>query len=152
METKQQRDSLLWHELRYGRITASIIHEASHCKTKDGSFVQRLLGASKKFDSEEMRRGRNLEKVVIKEVENQINKQLTESGFILSSDFPIFGASPDAMGDDFVVEVKCPKYEKTLAHYISNGNITAKCKAQIHLQMLATKTKKGLFCVADPEK
>lgn len=150
-ETKQQRDSLLWHELRYGRITASTLYEASHCKTKDGSFVQRLLGASKKFDSKEMRRGRDLEKVIIKEIENQINKKLKESDFILRSDFPIFGASPDAMGDDFVVEVKCPSSEKTVTQYISHGNITAKYKAQIHLQMLAAKTKKGLFCVADPD-
>lgn len=67
------------------------------------------------------------------------------------SDFPIFGASPDAMGDDFVVKVKCPNSEKALAQYISQGNITAKYKAQIHLQMLAAETKKGLFCVADPD-
>lgn len=67
-ETKLQSESLLWHELRYGRITASVIHEVTHCKTKDGSLVQKLLGASKKFDSKEMKRGRYLEKVVIKEV------------------------------------------------------------------------------------
>lgn len=150
METKQQSDSLLWHELRYGRITASVIHEAAHCNTKNGSLVQRLLGASKKFDSNEMRRGRYLEKVVIKEIEKEINKKLQECGLILISDFPIFGASPDAIGDNFVVEVKCPSSEKTFVQYISQGNITAKYKAQIHLQMLATKTKRGLFCVADP--
>lgn len=150
-ETTQQSENVLWHELRYGRITASVLHEAAHCDTANGSFVQRLLGASKKFDSKAMNRGRHLEKAVIQEIEKQINVHLAESGFILIPDFPIFGASPDAIGSNFVVEVKCPNSQKILVQYISNGNITARYKAQIHLQMFAAKVKKGLFCVADPD-
>nr|CAI5831935.1 unnamed protein product [Callosobruchus analis] len=34
--TKDQADSPLWFELRYGRITASMAHETSKCKTVDG--------------------------------------------------------------------------------------------------------------------
>lgn len=149
IEIRQQSESFLWFELRYGRITASVLHEASHCKTKDGHFVKKLLGASKKFDSVEMQRERNLENTVVKEVERIINKKLEKCGFVLIPKSPIFGASPDAMGDNFVVEVKCPSSEKALVQYISNGQITAKYKAQIHLQMIAADTKTGLFCVAD---
>ncbi|KAJ8913990.1 hypothetical protein NQ315_008982 [Exocentrus adspersus] len=64
--------------------------------------------------------------------------------------YPIFGASPDAIIDNFVVEIKCPTKEKTVTNYIKSNQIVNKYKAQIHLQMLATEKKKGLFCVADP--
>lgn len=149
--TKNQKDNLLWHELRYARITASNVHEATRCKTPEGSLTLRLLGASKKFDSVEMERGRELEKKVLLEAEKKINKKLVSCGLILIPQYPVMGASPDARGDDFVVEVKCPSKEKTVQNYILNGKITAKYHAQIQLQMFASGTKKGLFCVADPK-
>lgn len=31
--TRSQSDILTWHELRYGRVTASRIYEAAHCRT-----------------------------------------------------------------------------------------------------------------------
>lgn len=43
--TRSQSDSLTWHELRYGRVTASRIYEAAHCKTLNGTFVQQIIGA-----------------------------------------------------------------------------------------------------------
>ncbi|VEN58298.1 unnamed protein product [Callosobruchus maculatus] len=43
--TKDQSDSPLWFELRYRRITASIAHEASKCKTFDGVLMEKILGS-----------------------------------------------------------------------------------------------------------
>lgn len=45
--TKDQSKSTYWYELRYGRVTASKIHEVCHCKTPDGSLVAAILGSSK---------------------------------------------------------------------------------------------------------
>lgn len=146
IETREQNNNLLWHELRFGRITASILHEAAHCQTNDGSFIQKLLGAAKKFDSVQMKRGRRLESNVLSEVEKKLKRKFFKYGFILVPDFPIFGASPNAVRDDFVMEVKYPNSTKTFAHYIKDGHITDKYKAQIHLQMFLTNKKKGLFC------
>jgi len=95
-----------YYNMNFGRITASTIHEAAHCQTKDGC-LKKLLGASKKFDTKEMKRSRSLEKDVrsrkIKEIETKINKKLMKCSFIIP-DFPIFGV--DAIEDEFVLEVK----------------------------------------------
>lgn len=117
-QTREQSDNLLWHELRYGRITASILHEVAHCKTSNGNLILRMLGASKKFDSFAMNRGRQLEQSVVAVVEKQLNKKLNKSGLILIPKFPLFGASPDAIGEDFVVEIKCPSTEKSISYFI----------------------------------
>lgn len=54
--TKEQSKSAMWHELRYGRITASKIYEASRCST-DGSLVESIFGASKFIPTAAMQRG-----------------------------------------------------------------------------------------------
>ena len=65
--------------------------------------------------------------------------------------FPMLGASPDAIGNDFIIEIKCPSKKQRVANYFPNGKISRKCKAQMQLQMLATKTKKASLCVATPD-
>ncbi|XP_008213224.1 uncharacterized protein LOC103317369 [Nasonia vitripennis] len=52
MRTRDQSDNVLWYKLRYGRITASKLYEAAHCKTGDGSFVRTVIGAAKVFDTQ----------------------------------------------------------------------------------------------------
>ncbi|KAL7293484.1 hypothetical protein TKK_0012931 [Trichogramma kaykai] len=148
---KAELENLLWFELRYGRITASKLYEASKCSTGDGSLLNQIIGASKKFDSKFMERGRNLESDVMKTVESEIGKKIEKSGFIIIPEYPMIGASPDGIGDDFVVEVKCPSKEALIKNYIKNNKVTEKYKSQIILQMLAAEKKKGLFVVADPE-
>lgn len=70
---------------------------------------------------------------------------------MLSEKYPIFGASPDGIGADFVVEIKCPSSGKTFKNYIfDENNISPKCRAQINLQMFLLEKSYGLFCVADP--
>ncbi|KYN19357.1 hypothetical protein ALC57_08330, partial [Trachymyrmex cornetzi] len=116
--TRSQSDTCTWHELRYGRITASRIrvHEAVHCKTLDGSLVQQII----------------------------------DNGLFLLPQFPVLGASPNALGDDVIVEIKCPLTLKTFEQFLPSGKINKKCKAQINMQMFACGKKRGLFCVADP--
>lgn len=148
---KGQKDDILWQELRFGRITASNVYEASRCQTANGSLLNRVIGAVKVFDNVHMKRGRELEELVIAEIVKKLKVTIEKSGLILIPSLPILGASPDGMGDYFVVEIKCPHSDKTLKNYISDGKISNKCKGQINLQMLAAKKKKALFCVADPQ-
>ena len=65
--------------------------------------------------------------------------------------FPVLGASPDALGEDYIVEIKCPSRSKTFDQFLSQGKINKKCKAQMNMQMFATGKRRGLFCVADPK-
>ncbi|KAG8177538.1 hypothetical protein JTE90_023443 [Oedothorax gibbosus] len=55
-----QADTPLWHELRYGRITASKLHAAAHCHTLDSSLVEQILGTRVK-ETEAMKRGTHLD-------------------------------------------------------------------------------------------
>ena len=69
--TRSQSDDPFWYECRYGRITASLIHEAAHCQTSDGSLVKKIIGAAKIFQSKAMKRGKDLEKNVLLEVQKR---------------------------------------------------------------------------------
>ncbi|GBL87998.1 hypothetical protein AVEN_133670-1 [Araneus ventricosus] len=106
-ETMDQADSSLWHELRYGRITASKVHVAIQCNTLESCLAESILGAKFKV-TKAMKRDQLLEGKVIKKLQNKINKSLKPCGFLLSAQNPFFGASPDAISDYFIVEVKCP--------------------------------------------
>lgn len=61
------------------------------------------------------------------------------------------GASPDGIGDDFMVEIKCPIKEKTIKSYVQDGIIKNKVRAQMQAQMMAAKKRRGVLCVADPK-
>ncbi|XP_054723041.1 uncharacterized protein LOC129232983, partial [Uloborus diversus] len=116
--SRYQAKSSKWHELRYGRITASKIHEASRCKTFDGSLVEALLGAKFKLNAA-IKRGTLLEKDVLNELKKR-HRSIKPSGFLMNADYPFVGASPDGVTKDFVVEIKCPSTEQTMGTYFKN--------------------------------
>ncbi|XP_035435718.1 uncharacterized protein LOC118266384 [Spodoptera frugiperda] len=148
--TKDQNDCPLWHELRYGRITASKAYEAAHCKVLDGSLTENILGATKLKDTEAMKRGRFLESQVLKEVEKIKQIKINKCGLKLNAAHPIMGASPDGESTVYSIEIKCPASEKALNRYIdSNSEVAPKYMAQLQLQMHFGNKSKGLFCVAD---
>ncbi|GBN45098.1 hypothetical protein AVEN_98146-1, partial [Araneus ventricosus] len=149
-ETMDQADSPLWHELRYGRITASKVHAAIQCNTLEGCLAESILGAKFKV-TKAMKRGQLLEGKVIKKLQNKINKSLKPCGFLLSAQNPFFGASPDAISGDFIVEVKCPMSESTMTKYFKDDVPADKHLAQMQLQMHFAQKSKGLFCVAHPD-
>lgn len=58
--TKEQADCPLWHELRYGRITASKIFEIAHCKTENGSLVEHIMGGYSFKETIAIKRGKRI--------------------------------------------------------------------------------------------
>ncbi|KAF2878922.1 hypothetical protein ILUMI_27246 [Ignelater luminosus] len=68
---RSQSESKLWYELRDCRITASKFYEIAHCKTKNGTLVEQIIGAFKSINNEAMERGRILEKEVVQELEKK---------------------------------------------------------------------------------
>lgn len=147
-ETLAQSESNLWHQLRFGRVTASKAHEASRCNTLDGSLVETILGANKLKDTAAIERGRKLEKYVRAEIEKKKNLKIKLCGFTTSAENPIMGASPDGITEEHVIEIKCPSSEKATKNYMKDGKLSEKCNAQMQMQMYFLKKKKGLFCVA----
>ncbi|XP_063390036.1 uncharacterized protein LOC134675637 [Cydia fagiglandana] len=149
INTKKQAESKLWHSIRQGRITASKIYDACRCRTTDGSLVEQILGGYKMYDTKAMKRGKQLEKPVVREIEKKLGVKIEECGFYLINLF--CGASPDGIANNFIIEIKCPTTVETSKNYIDNNKIKDKFLAQCQLQMLATGKKKCAFCIADPD-
>jgi len=148
--TRNQSKDSLWYELKFGRVTASRFYEVCHCKTAEGSLMEKIMGASALLLTDPVIRGQNLEALVIKQVEAIRNIKIKKAGLFLRKDIPIFGASPDGITDTHCVEVKCPSKEKTRELYEKDGIIKKKFLAQLQLQMYITNRAKGLFCIASP--
>lgn len=66
-KTRQQSQSSIWYELKYGRITASRAYEFSRCSTSDGTLIALIMGG-RIPDTHAMKRGRMLEDEVRKRV------------------------------------------------------------------------------------
>lgn len=100
-QTLKQSESHLWFELRYGRITASIIYEASQCISQMGPLVEKIL-RNKNIDSLAMNRGRRLGSSVLFKVSQMLrNKygetEIKKSSLLLTKKYPLLGASPDGV-------------------------------------------------------
>lgn len=109
--TRDQCQTSLWYELRYGRITASRAYEVSRCKTVDGSLVASIMGG-KTVDTPAMKRGRILEEEVRETVSKLLKKKIKKSGLIVAKNYPMLAGSPDGIFDDHIVEIKCPNSKK----------------------------------------
>lgn len=112
----------MWHELWYGRITASKAYDFAHCNTLDGTLTKTILGARKLRDTEAMKRGRLLESQVLKEVEKIRKIKISKCGLNIISTNPIIGASPDGENSVYSIEIKYPTSEKAMGRYVSSGN------------------------------
>lgn len=149
--TRGQNTSYLWHELRYGRITASKCYEVSRCKTTDGNLVAVILGA-KTPETSAIIRGRKLEDQVRKVVEKKLGIKIQMCGLYISETFPMIAASPDGRNENTTFEIKCPVSAKTSENYIDKeGRIKEKYFAQVQIQMYCAHATESYFCVANSD-
>ncbi|CAG9785152.1 unnamed protein product [Diatraea saccharalis] len=105
-ETRDQHKSSLWHELRYGRITASRAYEFSRCKTSDGTLIAVILGG-KIPDTTAMKRGRILEDDVRNTVSAKLGKKNKKCGLMIAKNYPMLIGSPDGICENSIIEIKC---------------------------------------------
>jgi hypothetical protein len=146
--TVEQADTDAWHNLRVGRLTASRLYESTRCTMLNGSLVDRIMNIKKGGFSWAMKRGTILEDDVFETVKKEF-PSLKKAGLILNHEYPFFGASPDGLSDDFVLEIKCPYTPTTFATYIDVKKLSKKYLAQIQLQMHLAQRSKALLAVAD---
>lgn len=147
-QTRQQHQTSLWYELRYGRITAARAYEVSRCKTNDGSLISLIMGA-KIPNTAAMKRGKILENEVREIVALKLGIKIRKCGLLISKNYPIIAGSPDGICKDAIVEIKCPTTPKTYKTYIQDGKPTKKFYAQVQLQMYLAGLSKCHYCVAD---
>ncbi|XP_056640622.1 uncharacterized protein LOC130447685 isoform X1 [Diorhabda sublineata] len=141
----------LWYELRYGRITASIAHQAARSEILNGCLVERILGAYNQVDSVARQRGRKFKALVFAELGRQTKIKFEKCGLLLDKDLPIFAASSDGLSDEYTLEIKCPANEKTFATYFTDGRPGNQYRAQLQMQMHFAKKNKAVFCIAYPD-
>ncbi|KAL0861405.1 hypothetical protein ABMA27_008949 [Loxostege sticticalis] len=146
-KTRQQSQSSVWYELRYGRITASRAYEFSRCSTSDGTLIALIMGG-RIPDTHAMKRGRMLEDKVRETVSTKLGKTINKRGLFISKKYPMIAGSPDGVCEESIIEIKCPISSKTYKKYVNNGKPTKKYYAQMQLQMYLSGLHKGYFCVA----
>ncbi len=153
-----------WHSARVGCITAS--NFADCCETlKNGQYsakakqyafrlaVERISGAAldeDKFETWEMRRGRELEHDARIAHELRIGEMIEQTG-IVKTDDGLFGASVDGfIGSDGQSEYKCFVSPTSLMPILLDGDISD-CEYQIQGQLWVTGRKWcdfALYCPA----
>ncbi|XP_055525707.1 uncharacterized protein LOC129718692 [Wyeomyia smithii] len=147
--TKHQSACSKWHLLKFGRVSASKIYEASRCKTPDRSLVCSILGQLS-ISTEAMRRGLRLEGKVVTIIKKHY-PNVRRCGFFLNPIYPTFGALPDAVNATTVFEIKSPSKKKNTAYYINDADeLTDKVKSQIQLQMIIANGGKGVLVLVLP--
>lgn len=143
-----------WHAARCGVITASNFADCCQ-KLKSGDFsakakqyafrlaVERLSGRlldEDKFETFEMRRGRELEPEARYRHEKKIGKFIQQTGIVVTDD-RLFGASVDGFIDnDGQSEYKCFISPASLMPIILDGDISD-CEYQVQGQLWVTGRK-----------
>ncbi|KAK9887496.1 hypothetical protein WA026_022850 [Henosepilachna vigintioctopunctata] len=126
-----------------GSIRLKLVHNVE-CR-KDGSLVEEVFGAVTFKQTAAIKRGKALEIYVVDEVSRVKNLKIMGSGRFLKNKWPMLGASPDAITDDFVVKMKLPYEKKTSSQYYNNEKLGKKYYAQIETQRHMTEKARAHF-------
>lgn len=152
-----------WHQSRCATITASNFSDCCEM-LKNGSYsakakqyafklaVERISGSlleEDKFETWEMRRGRELEPEARYAHELKIGEMVEQTG-IAKTDDNLFGASVDGfIGEDGCAEYKCFVSPTSLMPILLDGDISD-CQYQIQGQLWITGRKWCDFCLYCP--
>jgi len=149
-----------WHAARLGKVTASRIADVV-AKTKTGYgasraaymaqlICERLTGQrTEGFTNAAMQWGTDTEPRARAAYELHTGRAVVEVGFI-QLDVLAAGASPDGLvGDDGLVEIKCPA-TATHIDYLLSQSVPGKYGLQMQWQMFCTDRKWCDFVSFDP--
>ena len=136
-----QQTSPEWFELRKGRFTASTFKDL-FAKPATQTYrdviyqvaFERITNTTpENFVTEWMKRGSELEPIARELYELQTYNYVRNGGFFELGEW--IGASPDGLiGEDGIIEIKCPKYT-TFIDYVLNGSLPTAYKWQVHGQL-----------------
>lgn len=155
--------SVEWHQARAGCITASMFGDVCNtlkngdysAKAKQYAFrlaIERISGKlleEDKFDTYEMRRGRELEPKARLRHEQEIGEMVEQVGFIKTDD-GLFGASLDGLvGQDGSSEYKCFMAPSSLMPIVLENDISD-CIHQVQGVIWLSGRKWNDFCLYCP--
>lgn len=122
-DTRGQGSSRRWMEERRKRITAS--NFGTICKATERRNIAKLISGllnPRDLNTKATAHGKKYEKIVMKKLEEREQIEVRDCGLFVSQENPMLAASPDGLlGEDTVVEIKCPYTERR--HNISTSNM-----------------------------
>lgn len=153
-KTIDRKENDLRHDMKIGRITCSSIFQAIARHTPKENLIDIILGNVEIPISYSKQRGIDLQKKVIDAVSFELNVPLSRCGLILDPIYPWLIASPDAVGPNFVVEIKnCLSMKKFKNYYLvpNSDHLKEEFYCQMQLQMYLKKVPFGYFVIAAPD-
>lgn len=156
-ETLIQSKSPLWRILRYCRITASILSSAAvtnenRKREAIESLKNKIRGSEKLPASKAMKRGLDIEDDVRRKFSRDKRRKVEPAHFFMTPELPLFGASPDGIGTDFLLEIKSPQRNESISNYVkADGTRTRKVLLQILLQLKLSGKKKCFLLIPDQD-
>ena len=144
--TKQQSNSLLWKDMRIGRITASIVYDGLHTNIAKplASVIKTICTPAKKLNVPGIKWGNKNEPVALKAYEaimknDQEDLKIIKSGLKLSTQHDFPGASTDALAicqchGKFLIKIKCPskhRKKKNIQYCITDDNFCFNSELQL---------------------
>ena len=161
MDTLEQRTED-WFAIRLGKATASNVHKVL-AKTKTGYgadranyltqlVLERVTGTKAEgYTNAEMQWGINQEPFARAAYEAARSVLVDEVGFLQHPTIEMSGASPDGLvGNDGMVEIKCPSSKTALECWLSDDPVEAKYYAQMQWQMACANREWCDYVVFDP--
>lgn len=147
-----------WRAIKLGKVSASSI---TNCQMKDTTagfrnyrarlVAERLTGVTEEtFTSGDMQWGIDQEEFARAAYELESLNDVAEVGFVDHASIENFGCSPDGLvGDDGLVEIKCPK-TATHMDYLIAGVMPKDYVKQVQTQLSCTGRKFCDFISYDP--
>ena len=157
-----EQGSSEWLGLRIGIPTASNADMIVTSKGKpvtsqtrntfiNGLVAERLLGMTEMhYDNPAMERGRNLEPRARAWYEFQTGRTVKQVGFVFGDEARNYGASPDGICEDRLVEIKCPMHKTMIGNLIA-GKVPTGYVSQVQMQLYVTGMSCCDFVIYTPE-
>lgn len=160
-EPNLQQGTGAWFNARTGCLTASRMgaclkrlksgeDSAERRSLKIEILAERLTGnIVPKYNTEAMQWGIETEAAAKEAYEAKTGRLITDVGFIPHPTISLFGASPDGLVDDGLIEIKCPS-TTTHLQYLLNKTVPDQYKPQMLTQCVCTGRKWVDFVSFDP--
>ena len=115
-----------WFAARLGKVTASEFHEVLNKKSGRKTYMYKLAAevlsgmTQETYNNAVMERGKELESEAREYYSILLGRDIVQVGFVEYSEW--IGASPDGfVGDDGLVEVKCPNSTTHIINLVKNS-------------------------------
>lgn len=153
-QTVNRYKSADWMRLQFGRIRCSLCHQVSLWTkiTAPLTIREHLLGMYRVENDPDRLRQKQRKRAVLPLLEAIIDEPLVPCGILIHPNYPQFCATPDAISEHFVVELKWPSTTTASgSQYLQDDQIPAKYYAQIQLQMALSSRSHAVYCVLAPD-